>query len=192
MSYILYYSKHCPNCQQLLGKMAKHPRKDDTHFICVDDRVVKENGATYVRLINQQELLLPPTVTKVPALLLLNKGHHVLFGSDIEKHLAPQESQAAAAATGDAGGEPQAFSFGGFAGYGVASDTYSFLDQDSEQLSAKGEGGMRQQHHYARAVHSDNIETPPDTYEPDKVGPKSLEGLEAARESELSSSRASA
>ncbi len=189
MSSILYYSKHCPNCQRLLGEMAKSSEKDDMHFICIDDRVAKENGATYVRLRNQQELLLPPTITKVPALLLLNKGHHVLFGQDIERHLAPKKAAAAATATGDAGGEPQAFSFGGFAGYGVASDTFSFLDQDSDQLSARGEGGMRQQHHYAKAVHADNIDTPPDTYQPDKVGPKTLEGLESARASALEEAR---
>ncbi len=192
MSSILYYSNHCPNCQKMLGSLASSPNKDDIHFICIDDRATKENGATYVRLKNQQELLLPPTVTKVPALLLLNKGHHVLFGQDIEQHLAPKRAQAAAVATGDEGGEPQAFSFGGFAGYGVASDTFSFLDQSSDQLSAKGEGGMRQQHHYVPAVHTDNIDTPPDTYQPDKVGPKTLEGLASARSADLENARSTA
>ena len=168
--------------------MAKSPVKDDTHFVCVDDRVTKEGGATYVRLRNQQELLLPPTITKVPALLLLNKGHHVLFGDDIDRHIAPRQAQAAQEATGMGGGEPQAFSFGGGGGSfgGVTSDTFSFLDQSAEQMSAKGEGGMRQQHHYAPLGHTDNISTPPDTYEPDKVGAKTLEGLQSDRDKALS------
>ena len=182
MSRILYYSNHCPNCQQLLATVAKHPAKDDIHFISVDDRVTKDNGATYVRLSNQQELLLPPTITRVPALLLLNKGHHVLFGEEIERHLKPSSVQATTTGAQQGPGEPQAFSFGGAGGFGVASDTFSFLDQSAEQLSAKGEGGMRQTHHYARPGAGNEIETPPDTYEPDKVGAKSAESLAAARE----------
>jgi hypothetical protein len=184
MSTILYYSNYCPNCQSLLRTLARSTAKDDTHFVCVDDRVTKGDGATYVKLRNQQELLLPPTITKVPALLLLNKGHHVLFGHEIGKHLAPQDAKAAKEATGPGGGEPQAFSFSGGA-FGVTSDTFSFLDQSAEQMAAKGEGGMRQPHHYAALSHADDISTPPDTYEPDKVGAKSMEALEGERSAAL-------
>ena len=192
MSTILYYSNHCPNCQKLLRSLARSAAKDDIHFVCVDDRVTKSDGSTHVRLQNQQELLLPPTITKVPALLLLNKGHHVLFGEDIDKHFEPQNTQAALQATGAGGGEPQAFSFGGgggAAGFGVASDTFSFLDQSAEQMSAKGEGGMRQQHHYVGLGHEDNIQTPPDTYSPDKVSPKSMEEFQGQRDAALQSQR---
>tara|TARA_Y100000389_G_scaffold133312_1_gene130830 strand:+ start:366 stop:932 length:567 start_codon:yes stop_codon:yes gene_type:complete len=184
MSTILYYSNHCPNCQKLLRSLARSAAKDDIHFVCVDDRVTKPDGSTHVRLQNQQELLLPPTITKVPALLLLNKGHHVLFGEDIDRHFEPQETQAALQATGAGGGEPQAFSFSG-GGFGVTSDTFSFLDQSADQMAAKGEGGMRQQHHYAALSHNDNIQTPPDTYEPDKVGPTSMEALQGERDAAL-------
>lgn len=190
MSTILYYSNHCPNCQQLLRALARSTAKDDIHFVCIDDRVTKQDGSTHVRLKNQQELLLPPTITKVPALLLLNKGHHVLFGEDIGRHFQPREAQAAIEATGAGGGEPQAFSFGGGSGgYGVASDTFSFLDQTAEQMSAKGEGGMRQQHHYARLGQEDNIQTPPDTYEPDKVGPATIESVQTERDAALQATR---
>jgi hypothetical protein len=43
--------------------------------------------------------------------------------------------------------EPMAFSFGSGLG-DIVSDQYSFLDQDSEELEAKGNGGMRQMHNY--------------------------------------------
>ncbi len=187
MSTILYYSNHCPNCQKLLRSLARSAAKDDIHFVCVDDRVTRADGSTHVRLQNQQELLLPPTITKVPALLLLNKGHHVLFGGDINRHFEPKETQAALQATGAGGGEPQAFSFGGggLGGFGVTSDTFSFLDQTADQLAAKGEGGMRQQHHYAGLSHEDNIQTPPDTYEPDKVSPATLEKVQGQRDATL-------
>ena len=77
-----------------------------------------------------------------------------------------------------------AFSLGG-GGFGVASDNYSFLDQSSDDLSAKGNGGLRQQHHYSTLNQSITIETPPDEYQPDKVGKISMEQLEAQRQSEI-------
>ena len=54
-----------------------------------------------------------------------------------------------------------AFGFGG--GFGnVTSDQYSFLDMDSDSLSAKGNGGVRQMHNYVDLNYSDNISTPED------------------------------
>jgi hypothetical protein len=152
------------------------------HFINIDKRS-KKNGATYVVLENGQELLLPPTVTKVPALLLLNKGHHVLFGSDINKHLEASNVIHTNPIVKQ-NGEPLAFSLNG-GGFGVTSDNYSFLDQDADSLSAKGNGGMRQQHHYATLDYNVNIETPPDNYQPDKIGPVSMEQLQQNRNKDI-------
>jgi hypothetical protein len=152
------------------------------HFINIDRRC-KKNGATYIILENGQELLLPPTVTKVPALLLLNKGHHVLFGSDINNHLEASHVNHINPVVKQ-NGEPLAFSMNN-GGFGVTSDNYSFLDQDADSLSAKGNGGMRQQHHYASLDYNGNIDTPPDTYEPDKIGQVSLEQLEQKRNKDI-------
>ena len=105
----------------------------DMHFINIYKRC-KKNGATYIILENGQEILLPPTVSKVPALLLLNKGHHVLFGSDINKHLEASNVNHTNPIVKQ-NGEPLAFSMNN-CGFGVASDNYSFLDQDSTSLSA--------------------------------------------------------
>jgi len=157
------------------------------HFINIDKRIKKGNGVTYIVLENGQEILLPPTVTKVPAVLLLNKGHQVLFGSDINKFLEPKHT----AQTNNivkTNGEPLAFSISG-GSFGVVSDNYSFLDQDNESLSAKGNGGMRQQHHYASLDGQGMIETPPDTYTPDKVGAVSMEQLEQKRNNDITMKR---
>jgi hypothetical protein len=153
------------------------------HFINIDKRVRKNNGATYVILENGQELLLPPTINKVPALLLLNKGHQVLFGADINKHL-DSANIIYTNPTVKTNGEPMAFSMNSCS-FGVASDNYSFLDQDPESLSARGDGGMRQQHHYASLDYNCNIDTPPDTYSPDKIGQVSLEQLEQKRNKDI-------
>tara|TARA_B100001063_G_C16744476_1_gene546698 strand:- start:767 stop:1246 length:480 start_codon:yes stop_codon:yes gene_type:complete len=157
--------------------------KDDMHFIALDNRVKKPNGTTYVVLSNGQEILLPPTITKVPALLLLNRGHRVLFGGEITDHLKPKQEVLQRSATQD-NGEPHAFALGAN-GYGVASDNFSFLDQNADELAAKGNGGMRQQHHYASISAQTDIETPPDTYSADTIGSVSMEQLQQKRNSEI-------
>ena len=170
MSTILYYSNYCDNCKKLLGIIGKSPVKDEMHFLCVDNRTQGSNGATYLVLSNGQQVLLPPSVTAVPALLLLNRGHKVLFGEEIMKHITPSIDQQKQRAV-QQHGEPSAFVLGGFgSNFGVASDNYSYLDQSSEDLSAKGNGGMRQQHHYATINFEDKIETPPDNYQADTIG----------------------
>ena len=148
-----------------------------------DNRIKKNNGATYLQLDKGQEVILPPTVTKVPALLLINRGYKVLFGNEIVNMIEPNievEKQAAVEKTG----EPMAFQLGSF-NYGVSSDQYSFLDQNADDLSAKGNGGMRQIHHYSSIGSSDCIETPPDNYQPDKIGEVSLEKIQNERENNL-------
>ena len=87
MSSILYYSNYCNNCKPLLQKLSHTSIKDDIHFICIDKRVKKPNGITNIVLENGQELLLPHTITKVPALMLLNRGNKVLFGEEISNHI---------------------------------------------------------------------------------------------------------
>ena len=62
MSQILYYSNYCENCKTLLQKISKSKVKEDMHFICIDKRVQKSNGATYIVLENTQEIILPPTI----------------------------------------------------------------------------------------------------------------------------------
>ena len=183
MSTILYYSNYCDNCKKLLQNLSKSNAKNDIHFINIDKRTKKQNGATYVILETGQELLLPPTINRVPALLLLNENHKVLFGNDIGNHLNAK-NVAYTNPTVKQNGEPLAFSLNN-GGFGVASDNYSFLDQNPESLSAKGDGGMRQQHHYASIDYSSTIETPPDNWQPDKIGQVSVEKLQETRNTDV-------
>jgi hypothetical protein len=132
-----------------------------------------------VILENNQELLLPNTINAVPALMLINNNYKVLFGNEILDHLKPVEENINQVAT-NFNGEPNAFSMNtGFTG--VVSDNYSFLDQNSDELSAKGDGGLRQLYSYATINHNDKIETPPDDYMPDKVNESSLKNFESER-----------
>ena len=188
MSSILYYSNYCENSKRLLQKIGHSSIKDDMHFICLDKRVKKNNGATYVVLDNGQEILLPPSITKVPALLLLNRGHHVLFGDEIEKYIEPQEVSKQQVAL-EGMGEPAAYMLnsggGGGGAFGVSSDNYSFLDQGADDMLAKGSGGMRQTHHYAGLNDIDKIETPPEDYKPDTIGEVSMDELQQQRNNDV-------
>ena len=87
---------------------------------------------------------MPENVTRVPALLLLNQSYNVLYGDQILQHLKPRQEVEVRQATQN-NMEPMAFSLGGG---DIVSDQYSFLDQEPEELEAKGNGGMRQMHNY--------------------------------------------
>mgnify|MGYP006076718163 CR=1 FL=1 len=181
MSCILYYSNYCEPSKKLIKTISGSKIKDDIHFLCIDNRITGKNNATYIVLENNQRVLLPPTVTKVPALLLLNNSHHVLFGEQIYNHLQPKQNVMNTEAT-MGNEEPQAY---GLCQMNSISDSYSFWDQSSDELSAQGSGGIRQMHNYVGLDSNNNIETPPDSYEPDKIGNVSLEQLQEQRSSEI-------
>lgn len=185
MSSILYYSTYCQNSKELIQTLSRTKIKDDLHYFCIDKRVKKPNGMTYIVLGNGQEIILPPNITKVPALMLINNNHKVILGKDsILNHLKPQEQIVNQIAT-SFNGEPMAFSFN-VGGFGVVSDNYSFLDQSPDALQAKGDGGLRQIHHYATLDHNDKINTPDDKYQPDKIGTGvSIEKLQQSRNAQL-------
>ena len=105
--------------------------KEEVHFICIDRRT-KKDGGIYIMLENGQHILLPPNVTCVPALLLLNRGHRVVVGEEIKSYLVVREEHINAQSTGF-NGEPLAFSMGEFGT--IMSDNYSFLDQNSPVIS---------------------------------------------------------
>lgn len=182
MSKIFYYSNYCDNCKKILGQIIKIIDKKDIHFICIDNRVKKNDGSINIILSNNQEILLPPTINRVPALLLLNHGNQVIFGDEIllqfknNKPTVQQQKKII---------EPEAFSFGEYATYGVSSDNFSFLDQSAEDLSAKGDGGLRQLRNNATINYVDVIETPPDDYTPNKVGDVSMEKLQNERANDI-------
>ena len=193
---ILYYSNYCDNCKKLLQILSRTQIKDELHFLCIDKRVTMPDGSVQLLIKNGQQVLLPPTITKVPALMLVNNGFHVLFGDQIYQHLQPKEKNAQAQGqgqgqrpgqSGSVGGlmssEPDAFSFNAFSPSGITSDQYSFLDMHADDMLAKGQGGLRQMHNYVNFNEEGimSIETPPDNYAPDKVNEGALQQYEQQR-----------
>jgi len=189
MSTILYYSNFCQHSKSLLQTFGKSTVSKDVHFICIDKRSRDANGKTNIILENGQKIILPETVTKVPALLLLNDNYKVLYGDAILQHFKPAQEAVVKQATFN-NLEPMAFSLGGGGGFGIMSDNYSFLDMDADALAAKGNGGMRQMHNYVDLQYADKISTTQDDdagYKGSNKLPQGLtvEQLQQQREKEL-------
>ena len=185
MGKIIYYSNFCENCKNLLNVISKTDLQKSIHFICIDKRNQK-NGKTYIILETNQEVLLPDNITSVPALLLLQDNFRTLFGNDILDYLKPIEREEKNVAT-NYQGEPTSYIMGGNTGgfgFGVMSDAYSFLDQSFDDLSAKGDGGLRQMYNYSTLDHIEKIETPPENYVADKIGSVDMETLKTLRNKE--------
>jgi hypothetical protein len=194
MSSILYYSNFCEHSKKLLQVLSKTQVSKDIHFMCIDKRVKEKDGKIYIILENGQKMVMPENVSKVPALLLLNQNYNVLYGDNIYDHLKPRQESVTRQATAN-NMEPMAFSLGGMGGGGgsafggVVSDNFSFLDQGAEDLTAKGNGGLRQMHNYFALSESDKIDTPKDDFDyrqSKSSNSLSLEQLQQQREQDLS------
>jgi hypothetical protein len=196
MSSILYYSNFCEPSKKLLQYVSKIQVSKDIHFICIDKRIKDSNGKIYIILQNGQKIVMPENVTKVPALLLLNHNYKVIYGDQIYEYIKPIQQEEIKKATRN-NMEPHAFTFDAFSGFGsnnsgIISDNYSFLDQSDEELSVKGNGGIRQMHSYVSLNDNMNLSMhlPSDDFEykTDKIkdGQMSIENLQKQREQELS------
>jgi hypothetical protein len=182
MSVILYYSNYCNHCKKILHEVSRSKVKDGIHFVCIDKRV-KKNGATYV-VLETQEILLPPNISRVPSALLLNRGNMVIEGDDVLNHIIEKTQQQHVVAT-QGNGEPCAFGLNDFGS--IMSDNYSFLDQSPDEMLAKGTGGMRQIHNYVSVNDNFTIETPNENYKADTIGNNgmSLDQIRAMRDRDV-------
>jgi hypothetical protein len=188
MSSILYYSNYCEHSKNLLKNLSASSNiQKDIHFICIDKREKDNNGKIFIILENGQRIIMPENINRVPALLLLKEEYKVLYGESITQFFKPVQKQAMKVATMN-NMEPTAFSFnnGGFGD--VVSDQFSFLDQNPEELEAKGNGGIRQMHNYVDLNYNQTITTPDDEtdYKQSKIPEElTVEKLQEQRASDL-------
>jgi hypothetical protein len=176
---IIYYSNYCEPSKKLLQKIAKTKLNKEIHFICIDKRKRDSKGNMIIFVENEQ-IMLPSSVTKVPALYLM-ETKQVMFGDDIYAQLLPKEVAINQEATAG-NGEPECYSIFGM---NKISDSYSYWDQSADELTAKGKGGMRQMHQFAPIEDQYKINTPNEDYVADKVGKsgKTLDEYKAERDS---------
>lgn len=191
MSNILYYSNYCQNCKNLLMKLNKYTNKSDTHFINIDKREKDASGNVILKLESGQQVIMPSSITKVPALLLLNENYRVVFGNEIVSFLNIETYSTTKVDTKQnvfesPMSEPTTFEW--MSATGVSSDSFSFLDTDPEDLNAKGSGGQRQMYNYTNINMTSSIQTPEENYKADTIANDTsgtLENLQGKRESEI-------
>ena len=186
---ILYYSNYCKHSQSVLQFLVKGNITDKLNFICIDKRVRDaQNNQTYIILENGKRVSMPPNVHSVPALLQVKKNYNVILGEDIIKYLNPKVQEQNQIAT-SSNGEPMAFQLTpSNMGMNIVSEQYTLYNMTSDELSAKGKGGMRQMYNYMPASHdnTNSIPTPPDTYRPDKVASNvTIDTLEQKRQKDV-------
>jgi len=184
---ILYYSNYCPHSQKIIKFISSSGLIEKVNCINIDKRIINPNtGQIQIVLENGKKVLLPPNVQGVPALLIVSKKYSAIFGDDILQYFGPYVQNKQTEATGILG-EPVGITLGQST-RNILSEQYTFYDMTPEELSAKGSGGNRQMGAYVSASHDNfSIQTPVDTYRPDKVGESvSIESLEKVRNQEVS------
>tara|TARA_Y100000816_G_scaffold272443_1_gene237889 strand:- start:87 stop:692 length:606 start_codon:yes stop_codon:yes gene_type:complete len=192
MSNILYYSKYCEHSKKLLSYITSNNLQSSIHFICIDKRSQDQNGRIYIILDNGEKIIMPENVKSVPAMLLLNQNYKVIYGDDIYQILKPIAQESVKQATQN-NMEPSCFSFdSGGSMLGVMSDSFSFLDQGSEELGTKGTGGQRQMYNYVGINDTTGtIQTPTDDFDYAKNSESAgmtVEQLQQMREEEFKNS----
>lgn len=170
---ILYYSNYCNHSKSLLSMLAKSQIKNNYYYVNIDKRRKDAQNTVYIILENGSEIVLPSIVTKVPALLLPSHGNRVLYGGEIMTYLQSSESQ-----VNNIHDDPEPFHLSSNVYDNISSDNYSFLDTSFDDLTAKGNGGVRQMHNYVSLNNNPLISTPQDDYVPDKIGARGEDQLE--------------
>ena len=66
------------------------------------------------------------------------------------------------------------------------SDSYSYLDQDSDEMGVKGNGGLRQMHSFTKICDSITIDTPPEDYVKERMGEDALKKYTEERNKNVS------
>ena len=166
----LYYSNYCKHSKKVLDFLSKSGLTEKLNCICIDKR--KRNPSTnqtFVELDDGKQVLLPPNLQSVPALLLIHKNYSIVLGNDIIQHFEP-EVKKKLSDTNFGSGEPTSYSIKtSSGGSNIVSEQFTFYNMSSDELSAKGSGGQRQMYDYVPVNGNNMIQTPPDTYKPDKI-----------------------
>jgi hypothetical protein len=187
---ILYYSNYCKHSKKILDFLVKGGIVESISCICIDKRTRDpKTNQTIVLLENGKQAMLPPNVKSVPALLLVNANYKLVLGSDIVRHFEPNIKEKLASAN-FGNGEPLGYAINtasGSGGSNIVSEQFTYYNMTPEELSAKGAGGRRQLYNYVPVSQDSNfIQTPPDTYRPDKIASGvTIETLQEQRNSDV-------
>tara|TARA_Y100000389_G_scaffold186230_1_gene206379 strand:+ start:8489 stop:9115 length:627 start_codon:yes stop_codon:yes gene_type:complete len=185
--HLLFFSEICKHSKEVLGSLKQKNLLDKVQLISIDNRYV-ENNVTHIYLSNNQTMPLPPMITCVPTLCIM-PNYEILKGGQIMEYFAPM-SKTITEERKQINMEPNAFSLESETNgsFGVSSDSFSFWDANSDDLSAQGNGGTRQMYTYASIEcvnnHSEQIYTPSEDAG-NKQQPVTLDQIQQQRNNEL-------
>ena len=168
----LYYSNYCKHSQRILQFLVKGNLVEKINFLCIDKRQRDaNNNQMFILLENGKRVIMPPNIQSVPALLLVTKGYRVILGDDIIQHFQVAANTESKKRIASQNIEPLGTSiFNSNGGMNIVSEQFTPYDLTPQELSAKGNGDRRQLYNYVSANDDIiSIQTPPDTYQPDKV-----------------------
>jgi hypothetical protein len=189
---ILYYSNYCPNSKKVLEYVSKNGLVDHINCICIDRRSVDAQGQIMIHLENGKCVLMPPGIHGVPAMLIVKENYRCIYAQEIIAYLNPMVSRKISKETvqnGEPIATPLAFSSGGT---NIVSEKFTFYNATPDEYMAKGKGEHRQLYNYVKADHANelSIQTPPDSYRPDKVDEESMQHYQEKRNEEVQQERA--
>lgn len=168
----LYYSNYCKHSQRVLQFLVKGNLAEKLNFLCIDNREKdRSNNQVYIVLENGKKVIMPPNIQSVPSLLLVREGYRVILGDDIIQHYQIDANRETKKKISNQIHEPigtELFLSNG--GMNIRSEQYTEFNLTPDELSAKGTSNRRNLYNYV-SVNDDiiSIQTPPDTYQPDKV-----------------------
>jgi hypothetical protein len=146
----VYYSKNCLHCQKLLQYLAKHGFTNKCNFLCIDRRQRDQTtGQTYILLERGVKVLLPANVQNVPSLVCSStQNYKVLVGNDIYQYIQYRLQGLINDATNN-NGEPSGYPL---AQMTAMTEQFTYYSMTPQELSSKGNGGMRQLLNYVPAT----------------------------------------
>ena len=168
---ILYYSNYCKHSQKIVQTLVKSKMNEKVSFICIDKRKKNnQDNQIYIELENGSQLVFPPNVHSVPALLLVKENYRVLYGDDILQryHTDMKNNNSNIVKTN---GEPIGYRLNNsIGGTNITSEQFTDYSLQPDDLSSKSTSKMRSMYNYV-SVNDNNIfiETPDETYKPDKI-----------------------
>jgi len=187
----LYYSNYCKHSQRILQFLVKGNLVDKINFMCIDKREQNDkNNQIYIILEDGKRVVMPPNIQSVPSLLLVQQKYKVILGDDIIQYYQVSANTDTKKQQLMQQVEPIGTSLmQSSGGMNIISEQYTNYDLTPDELSAKGNSGRRQLYNYVSAhddVHA--IQTPPDTYQPDKIDKEmTVNTLQQRRTNEIGS-----
>uniref|UniRef100_A0AB39JCG8 Thioredoxin-like fold domain-containing protein n=1 Tax=Florenciella sp. virus SA2 TaxID=3240092 RepID=A0AB39JCG8_9VIRU len=184
VKHLLFYSEYCNHSKELLSKLKQKDLLNKIVLINIDNRYVK-NNLTYLIINNKETMPLPPMITCVPT-MCITPAYEILQGEKILEYFLPIVNNIEDEKT-MINIEPNSYSLENetIGQYGVSSDNYSYWDTDPDDLSAKGNGGLKQMYNYASIDNNDTeIYTPPDLENSNKSS-LNIDEIQQQRNNEL-------